>query len=988
MYRRVEFRRAFMQRAPFVVVASLAFWAMACASPVLAQINETLTSPYSGANAADIVTTGDAIHITTSGIGSTIDLLNSGALNAGGDGIETITGDGTSSIVIDNRAPIIAGETGITALTFGTGSPITINSTGTIDAGTPGTATQITYGLPNIDANGAFNGGTGNVGAFNGLNNFDASSGNANTGSFNGNFNGNDNTGAGNGLNNGNNNTGAFNGNWNGNGNTGDNNGLGNGNGDTGAFNGNQNGNGNSTSGAGNSNGSGNNGTDNGVGNGNGTLIVTNSSFGQIGIFATTLGDNSSINISSGNVNAGMIGVFGQTLGASSNLSITTRGDVNAGDFAVFGLTVKNGSALSITTDGKANAKGFGIFGLTLGTGADLKINANGQTSGGEYGILGAAVASRADIGVGGAVSGGSFGVFLNSGTGSSINVASGGSISAGNDRAIHVEGAATAIDNSGTIRGFVELTGQSDTFDIRDTGLFDARMTSDFGAGTDRLTNAGTIRAATDAGTLETVGFVGLESLVNGSLSGGPGLISLSDGQAGDCLVINGTDCSTFASGASFVGQGSSSLAVDAYLAGGAAGTSDTLLINGDASGHTTVLVHNTNPDPSPNFVGIPVVKVTGATSESDFDLDKPLTAGFFTWDLFLDTSPASFDQHELVTVGFGPGAFEMPMALTAAQDIWHNSSATVWLDRQADLRICLAMQDARRAGDTAGSECKVKPGVWAKGQGAWVSRDGGTQSFTAQGRNYSFDRGYDLSLSGLVSGVDGGWDNVLGTNDTALLGLMGGYIDTDVNFNGGTRWALKGPILGAYATYLNEGFYFDTLFKADFLGVDVYGNNLGGNGKTNLVNLGVRIDSGYQVALGGGYFIEPQVMLAGVRSRIDDLDIFGGTVAFDTAESLRGRLGARTGFAYETRTLALVPDVTMSVWREFQGDNKATISPPSVGDLTVAQDAGSTFGEVALGLNAVSRTTSWSAFARGHVQFGEDYLGSAVRAGFRYAW
>ena len=60
-----------------------------------------------------------------------------------------------------------------------------------------------------------------------------------------------------------------------------------------------------------------------------------------------------------------------------------------------------------------------------------------------------------------------------------------------------------------------------------------------------------------------------------------------------------------------------------------------------------------------------------------------------------------------------------------------------------------------------------------------------------------------------------------------------------------------------------------------------------------------------------------------------------------------------------------------------EFAGNNTATINPARRRRPDVGQDAGSTFGEVALGLNAVSRTTSWSAFARGHVQFGEDYLG-----------
>ncbi len=263
--------------------------------------------------------------------------------------------------------------------------------------------------------------------------------------------------------------------------------------------------------------------------------------------------------------------------------------------------------------------------------------------------------------------------------------------------------------------------------------------------------------------------------------------------------------------------------------------------------------------------------MKVTGNTDKSsDFDLDKPLAAGFFAWNLFLDRSPTSYDQHELVTVGFGPGAFEMPMALTAGQDIWNQSSATVWLDRQADLRICLAIKDAQRGANAAGGDCKVKPGIWVKGQGAWIKRDGSTERFTSQGRLYSFDRGYRLSLGGLVSGIDAGWDNVISGNDAALVGLMGGYIDTSVAFHGGTRWDIAGPILGAYATYLTEGFYLDALLKADLLGVDVDSGNLGGGGKDRADECRHAVRYRLPDWARRRLFIEPEAMLAGVRTNI----------------------------------------------------------------------------------------------------------------------
>ncbi|MDE2378243.1 MAG: hypothetical protein KGM94_13300, partial [Bradyrhizobium sp.] len=90
-------------------------------------------------------------------------------------------------------------------------------------------------GAPQTNGNlGFMNGGTGNIGAFNGLGNSSPTSGNNNIGAGNGNFNGS--------TYNGNGNVGAFNGNFNGIGNVGTGNGSNNGNGNIGALNGNFNG--------------------------------------------------------------------------------------------------------------------------------------------------------------------------------------------------------------------------------------------------------------------------------------------------------------------------------------------------------------------------------------------------------------------------------------------------------------------------------------------------------------------------------------------------------------------------------------------------------------------------------------------------------------------------------------------------------------------------------------------------------------------------
>ena len=111
---------------------------------------------------------------------------------------------------------------------------------------------------------GAFNSGTGNIGAFNGWGNADPSDGNYNIGVFNGNANA--------GADNGNNNIGAFNGIFNGVGNASSSDGSNNGNGNIGVLDGNYNGDLNFGINSGNDNGNGNGGIDAGNLNGDGTV--------------------------------------------------------------------------------------------------------------------------------------------------------------------------------------------------------------------------------------------------------------------------------------------------------------------------------------------------------------------------------------------------------------------------------------------------------------------------------------------------------------------------------------------------------------------------------------------------------------------------------------------------------------------------------------------------------------------------------------------
>ncbi|WP_300258260.1 type I secretion C-terminal target domain-containing protein [Bradyrhizobium sp.] len=231
---------------------------------------------------------------------------------------------------------------------------------------------------------GYFNGGTGNIGAFNGLGNSDLSDGNDNIGVFNGNDNG--------GRNNGNGNIGAFNGNFNGLGNADASDGNGNGNGNIGVLNGNYNGNLNAGHDAGNGNGNGNFGADNGNLNGNGVDPVA--LHGGMGANACFVGGFNTVVVGNGSDCITALAGISTIVAGNGNDRFVIGGSYNtlvAGDGAdhVLGLNVDH-TTIALGDGGcTVSLTGAGCNVVTTGSGDDLIclsgfdnwVNAGGATT-------------------------------------------------------------------------------------------------------------------------------------------------------------------------------------------------------------------------------------------------------------------------------------------------------------------------------------------------------------------------------------------------------------------------------------------------------------------------------------------------------------------------------------------------------------------------------------------------------------------------------
>jgi len=393
------------------------------------------------------------------------------------------------------------------------------------------------------------------------------------------------------------------------------------------------------------------------------------------------------------------------------------------GAYGIWGQSDGNNSNVTIHNAGTATARGavgYGIWVFTGGKNSNILIENSGSVFGSTAGIV-----VNPDTFA--------YGVAADNPT-TIINT---GDISAGSHFAIDVDGPGTTkIYNASLITGFVDLTEQNDLF-VNQAG--------------------GTVQAATMAGQRETSSFQGLETFKNA------GLISMMDGREGDSFTISNTPGGK---DLSFQAQSGSRLAVDAFL-GGPGSKSDIFTVDGNVSGTTKVAVNNTNAGLGVfNAKGIRVVNVTGKTPrESNFVLkDGPIDTGLFDYDLFF--TPTGSGHWDLKSFA-GARAFALPQLVTAAQDLWHQTSAT-WFDRTADLRVVLngGGAPAYDAGTKSLGEPVsdgLTPGVWIKGGGSWLDRDASAKT-TAYGRNYTFDLDNELQTIDLQVGIDIGQRDVLG--------------------------------------------------------------------------------------------------------------------------------------------------------------------------------------------------------------------------------
>jgi outer membrane autotransporter protein len=391
------------------------------------------------------------------------------------------------------------------------------------------------------------------------------------------------------------------------------------------------------------------------------------------------------------------------------------------------------------------------------------------------------------------------------------------------------------------------------------------------------------------------------------------------------------------------------------------ATGRGDFLEITGAATGDHQLLVQNTGVDPVKGAGAQQVVHA--ASGDAQFSLiGKQVDFGTFAYELEQTNTDDGIswslvqkfddDGKPIVTPGTGSaiGLF------SAAPSVWYGESSTL-RSRMGELRN----------GNDQG--------------GGWVRTYGNRQNMSA---------GAGVAYTQVQQGISFGADVPLSADDGQwLVGLTGGYSQSDLDLKQGTTGTVDSYYVGAYSTWLaDDGFYVDALIKANRFQnqSDVrMSDGEKAKGKYHSVGVGASVEVGKHIKLDDEWFVEPFAQMSGLLVGGESYRLNNGMRASSNgADSLVGKAGTHVGRTFALDDGGFVqPYVKIAGAQEFVNGNKVKINDNRFSnDLSGAR--------IELGTGVAAQLTD---VLQVHSDF--DYMKGrnieqpwGVNVGVRYSW
>jgi outer membrane autotransporter protein len=605
-------------------------------------------------------------------------------------------------------------------------------------------------------------------------------------------------------------------------------------------------------------------------------------------------------------------------------------------------------------------------------------------------------------------------------------------------------------VNNGGTVTGYVTLLGDAvhtfnnaGTFNMRNfaettaNGQRDTRgvESPNFGAGGGifnnlasgvvqplHVANPATINptgqyiptTGTDSRPLESSVYsmtqnpaITQSQFVNVATFNNAGTINLQNGVPGDVFVITGNPAAGGTPGTGVFVSNGGRLLVDATLnsgipSGGQSNSiADVLVVDSTrvgAGGATQVFVNNVGGfGAQTTGNGIEIVEVRNKQPDMSavgaFALGGRVAAGAFNYNLFQN----------------GVGA-------DVADGNWYLRSAGLRPEVPVDTvtpalaaRLGLAMLGTATArndgsfGEFCADDVETQPGVYVKARppkvecntllwgrmfgatGSAGSGGNGNGGFGSAGPAYTFDyggfqAGADLyrtarDKAGLYAGAATLQSNVMGVNG-GLAGLVG--LDA---YGVGGYWTHRDPT-GWYTDLVLQGNWYENIHAQSLAGQSFDPQGWG---------ITASVETGYQVALGGGYSVIPQAQLVYQRTSIDGGTDQFGRISFGATDEIYGRLGARFAKDWLTNDGRTVTTwVDTNFWHQFGADAQTTFTNlQGLDPTTVSASLGGTWAQVGLGLSG-QLTRNVSIFGRADYNISLDQPGHSLgaRAGVKVTW
>lgn len=348
-----------------------------------------------------------------------------------------------------------------------------------------------------------------------------------------------------------------------------------------------------------------------------------------------------------------------------------------------------------------------------------------------------------------------------------------------------------------------------------------------------------------------------------------------------------------------------------------------DKLVVRNEANGNHQLSVSSTGSEPKDGAKPQLLVQTGGGSAQ--FGLQNDVDRGAFVYTLEKGENDDNWYLVQKVDDGGGPivtpGARVVLGLFSAAPTVWYGELSSL-RTRMGELRL-------------------------GQGQGVWM-RSYGNRFNTSAGSGVAYQQsqsGLSVGADGAVPGYDGRW----------LVGVMGGYSESDLSFSLGSSGEVKSYYVGAYTTWMSDaGYYVDGVIKYnrfDNRGDVIMSDGVRSKGSYDNSGLGASIEVGKHIKLDGGWYVEPFTQLSTLWVGSDSYSLDNGLRArSDGADSVLGKMGAQFGRNVQLEGGATVqPYVKAAAAHEFIKGNKVRVN-----DNRFSNDLSGTRGEFAVGLAA----------------------------------